>query len=756
MDNSTFPLALIPLLPLTGAAVNLLLGKRLGKASGLVGVMSVALAAVFAWTAAIRLFTGPEDLVLRDTLFHGDWIRASELVAEQGVKIGAGLMLDHLSGLMILIITTIGTLIHIYSTAYMEHDEGISRYFGYLNLFTGSMLILVLGDSLALTFVGWEGVGLCSYLLIGFWYGKDANAYAGRKAFIVNRVGDFGFLLGIFFVFLATNTLDYTELAKNHEGLTATFHGLTFATVAGLLLFVGATGKSAQLPLYVWLPDAMAGPTPVSALIHAATMVTAGVYMIARLNFLFSLSPTAQAVIASVGALTALFAATMGVTARPIKKILAYSTVSQLGFMFIGVGTGAYAAGVFHLFTHAVFKAGLFLAAGSIMHALGNEEDVMKMGGLRKRLPITHASYLVYCLAIAGIPPFAGFFSKDAILAGAFEFHGGPHGLGTVIYLVGLVAAACTAFYMFRSYFLVFSGEYRGDEHTWEHSHESPPAMSYVLAALAVGSALVGFLGVPHVLGGSDHFAHWLKPVLEGHDTEALEGAIEHAEAGLSAATEFAMMGAAIFVSLGGIGLAWVLYGKGISPTAERLATSAGGLHRLVSNKYYVDEIYDFLVVRPLRQVGIFLSKVIDAVVIDRILVLGWARVVDITGGLVRYLHNGDVQTAVVGVAIGTAAILSVGANMTAWQAAHFSVRARGPAEIQVDARGVPTQVGRELDYTFDFHEGEGSVIKQKVPSAYYRFKNEGTHKITVEVTDPRWHTSSRRTETLELKGSAQ
>ena len=752
--RSDFPLVLIPLLPLAGAAINLLLGKRLGKASGTIGCTVVILAAFFGWWGAYDLWKAGEGAVFRDQFFAADWIHATEL-SGLVLSIKAGLMLDRLSAVMVLTITTIGSLIHIYSTAYMEHDEGFSRFFGYLNLFTGSMLILVLGDSLPVTFVGWEGVGLCSYLLIGFWYDKDANAYAGRKAFIVNRVGDFGFLLGIFFIFTATSTLNYTELgaADSINALRTPFHfGATYATMAGLLLFIGATGKSAQLPLYIWLPDAMAGPTPVSALIHAATMVTAGVYMIARLHFLFEIDPFVLAVIASVGAITALFAATMGITQRPIKKILAYSTVSQLGFMFIGVGTATYTAGLFHLVTHAVFKAGLFLAAGSIMHGLANEEDVMKMGGLRKKMPITRWSYFIYCLAIAGIPIWAGFFSKDAILAGALNFGHGklfesvphfPHWLGPAIYAMGLVAAFCTAFYMFRSYWLVFGGEYRGDQHTWDHAHESPRAMSWVLAVLAVGSTVVGFLGVPEVFHagkGSELFAKWLEPA-----------GFEMAEAHMAASTELALMGLAIVVSLAGIGLAALLYRNGPAPATDKIAQGAGGLYRLVYNKYYVDEIYDFLIVRPLRWTAEQLWRIVDVYVIDGSVRLG-AAIVNTSGKLLRYLQNGDVQTGVVGVVVGTAAIVAVSMNWAAMTRAghlggNIQVQRRQNNEIVVTAP--PPPQNRSLEYSFDF--GDGTPAQPvSANSASHRYASGGSKKITVTVRDPRWDTRSSSSTSLD------
>ena len=747
MEITDFPLQLIPLLPLVGALVNLAVGKRLGRAeAGAIGSVAVGGAMFFAWWAAYRLFTADSpSAVLVARFFDGDWIYATD--GKASIHLAAGLMADHLAVVMIVTVTTVGFLIHVYSTAYMEHDPGLARYFGYLNLFTGAMLILVLGDSLPVTFVGWEGVGVCSYLLIGFWFDKEANAFAGRKAFIVNRIGDFGFLLGMFLIFSVTSTLSYRELAlpENLNAMTRPWllPQATFATFAALLLFVGATGKSAQLPLYVWLPDAMAGPTPVSALIHAATMVTAGVYMVARMSFLIGADPFACGAIALIGALTALFAASIGVAQRPIKKILAYSTVSQLGFMFIGVGTKAYSAGVFHLFTHAFFKAGLFLGAGSIMHALGGEEDVTKMGGLRRKLPITHATYLIYCLAIAGIFPFAGFFSKDAILTGAFVFDfpdnpAWPHGLGRVIYGIGLAAAALTSFYMFRSYFLVFHGRFRGDHHQLEHAHESPPAMTVPLVALAIGAIFLGFLGVPEVMrGDSNLFEHWLVPAN-----------FAPAMTTLAHSTEWLMMGAATLISLGGIGLAYRRYGQGLPADAVDVAEQPPFAWRLLANKYYVDELYDWVVVRPLRWIANVCWKVFDALIIDLVLVRGSAMVVDVTGRILRYVQNGDVQRYVVGVVVGTAGIVAVSAHWVAWRAAHFEVDLSG-SEVTVRARGIP-QGGtpRELKYFFDF--GDGTAESGPTgPIARHRYSGGGKRTIQVRVVDQRWQTSSRESRTV-------
>jgi NADH-quinone oxidoreductase subunit L len=614
----------------------------------------------------------------------------------------------------------------------MEDDPLVARYFGYLNLFTSAMLILVLGDSLPVTFVGWEGVGLCSYLLIGFWFTKEQNAYAGRKAFIVNRIGDFGFLLAMFLIFSAASTLSYDGLSSSAsaDALRAFFLGhARYATVASLLLILGAAGKSAQLPLYVWLPDAMAGPTPVSALIHAATMVTAGVYLVARMHFLFEMDPFVLGVLSCIGAATALFAATIGVAQRPIKKILAYSTVSQLGFMFIGVGTRAYGAGIYHLVTHALFKAGLFLGAGSVMHALSGEEDVFKMGGLRKKLPITHVTFLVYCLAIAGIFPFSGFFSKDAILASAFSFDypevaNWPHWLGHVVYGVSLVAAALTAFYMFRAYFLMFRGEWRGDEKTWAHAHESPPAMTVPLVLLAIGAAAAGLIGIPESFHADwNLFEEWLI-----RDFPPLKEA--------PAAVEWGLMAVATVVSLGGIALAWRMYGRG----PKTVEAPGGRFCRVVANKYYVDEIYDFAFVRPAKGIAYLLWKVVDALVIDLIAVRGVAFVVDMVGRTVRLFQSGDVQRYLVGVIVGTALIIGVSAKWASCNAAPFDVNFEGREAI-VHARGMPRSPGlRPLEYTFDFDDGSQPVV-QAQPVARHMYEQAGARKIKVTVRDPRWET---------------
>jgi NADH-quinone oxidoreductase subunit L len=516
---------------------------------------------------------------------------------------------DPLSAVMILVVTGIGGLIHIYATGYMHEDKAFWRFFAYLNLFTAAMLTLVTGDSLLLMFVGWEGVGLCSYALIGFWYQDHSNARAGNKAFIVNRVGDFGFVLGMFLLFWTFDaqghgTLTFREMAERSSTLQGQqIWGMSVVTLATLLLFVGATGKSAQIPLHVWLPDAMAGPTPVSALIHAATMVTAGVYMTARLNFLFSMAPFTLNVIAWIGVFTALMAATIALTQTDIKRVLAYSTVSQLGYMFIGVGVAGYAAAIFHLVTHAFFKACLFLGSGSVIHAMGGEQDMRKMGGLKDHMPYTFWTFAISVLAIAGTPFTAGFFSKDEILWLAFT---SEHGSLT-LWLLSVVGAGMTAFYMFRQFFMVFFGKCRADHHTQEHLHESPRVMTLPLVVLAIGALVAGYIGLPSVFGGSQ-FGHWLEPVVGAH-------AEEHPQHLL----ELGLMGVSISVAACGFLIAYLMYYRAaLSP--ERFAALASGFfYRLFDRKYYLDEIYQVIFVNGtllLARIGAWFDQyVIDGIV---------------------------------------------------------------------------------------------------------------------------------------------
>ena len=633
--------------PLFGALFNGILSKHLSRRTvHLVGVGMPFISLIAALTAVLRL-TGMEgDASITATLFP--WITVGS------IHINFSLFLDHLSSVMILVITFVGSFIHVYSMGYMEDDPGYARYFSHLNLFLFSMLMLVLGQSLLLLFVGWEGVGLCSYLLIGFWFDDVAKAKAGKKAFLVNRVGDFGFLLGMFllaFVMKGDLSVPAIKEAVLAPGSYFQLH-LGFVTLVTLLLFVGATGKSAQIPLYIWLPDAMAGPTPVSALIHAATMVTAGVYMIARLNFLYILAPTSMAVVAGVGALTALFAATIGIAQNDIKKILAYSTISQLGYMFLAVGVGAFGAGIFHLMTHAFFKATLFLAAGAMIHAMHGEQSIWEMGGLRKQMPITNFAFLSATLAISGVPFFSGFFSKDEILYKAFTnqlmVNGHPAlppWLFKLYWAMGLLAAIITAFYMFRAYFTAFTGTLRSKT---AHPHEVNWSMATTLIVLGTGSIVMGYVGLP--IEKLNVFSHFLDPVFEA-------SAPHIANTGTHS-LEWALM--AVSVTAAGIGilLAWLLYAGPWKTFPRAFVTKCKHIYSLVFNKYYVDEIYGALIIKPLMALRDALHQVVDKGIIDNIFVNGSARFVDLMGRGVRVLANGDVQAYVAAFMVGALALI--------------------------------------------------------------------------------------------------
>ncbi len=581
------------------------------------------------------------------TLFP--WIQAG------GLSVSVALQLDPLSSVMILVVTGVGFLIHVYSVGYMSHEPAFARFFFYLNLFMFSMLTLVLGSSYLLMFVGWEGVGLCSYLLIGFWYEKDSASTAGKKAFVVNRVGDFGFLLAMFLVFWNFGTLNYTDvMAKipslQHSGILTT--GL--ATAITLLMFVGATGKSAQIPLYVWLPDAMEGPTPVSALIHAATMVTAGVYMVARSNALFMLAPFTMGTVAVIGAATAIFAASMGICQKDIKRVLAYSTVSQLGYMFLACGVGAFGAGIFHLMTHAFFKALLFLGSGSVIHAMSGEQDMMKMGSLRKHTPITFWTMFIGTLAIAGIPGLAGFFSKDEILWRAFSSdHGSPF-----LWAVAAVAAGTTAFYMFRLIFLTFFGASRMDKEVEKHVHESPFSMTIPLMVLAALSICGGWLGIPAALGGSNYFEKWLEPIFEGGHkaAEAATEAIGHGAMAHHDPMEFILMGASVAVALFGIAIAYYLYMVRPEKPAK-IAEGNPNLYRLVYNKYFVDELYEWLIIRRIVDWSIWLWQMFDVQFIDAI-VNGVAKTVRSAGDETRKIQTGVVGNYAFSILLGAVFIV--------------------------------------------------------------------------------------------------
>jgi NADH-quinone oxidoreductase subunit L len=617
---------LIPVLPLIGAAINGIAGKRLSKTViGIIGSGTVAISFLISLRAFMAMLNTPEQQlpILRD---YFTWIQAGRFHAE------FGFMLDHLSGLMILIVTGVGFLIHVYSTGYMAHEEGFYRYFAYLNLFVFFMLTLVLANNYLLMFVGWEGVGLCSYLLIGFWFTRKSAADAGKKAFIVNRVGDFGFLLAVMMIFWTFDRIDFAGVFGRLAGANAfsvePLGTIGAMTTIGLLLFLGAVGKSAQFPLYIWLPDAMEGPTPVSALIHAATMVTAGVYMVARSAPIYNRAPGALLVVAVVGAFTAIFAASIGLVQNDIKKVLAYSTVSQLGYMFMACGAGAYAAGVFHLMTHAFFKALLFLGAGSVIHGMGGIQDIRKMGGLRKHMPWTHVTFLLGTVAIGGIPPLAGFFSKDAILWG--DWNEQPY--GKILWVVGVVAAAFTAFYMFRLLILTFYGPPRYTEHDVHHVHESPRSMVLPLVILAALSVVAGSVGVPRVLHGNDQIEHFIAP--EAPETES----------SATADTELLLMAASIGAALAGALTAYLFYyAKPELPA--RLAVKAHAMYTILLNKYYLDEIYDAIIVIPVVQTSReFLWKFIDVSVIDGA-VNGVGKVVRGSAGGLRHMQSGYVRT---------------------------------------------------------------------------------------------------------------
>jgi len=635
---------IIPLLPLLGSAVNGLLGgKWPNKIVNSVALGATGLSFAFA-LEAVREFLGPNGQALVHNHYF-DWISAGKFTA------GFDLQMDQLTVVMLLVVTGVGFLIHIYSTGYMAHEGGYYRFFSYLNLFMFFMLILVLAANYVLLFVGWEGVGLCSYLLIGFYFLRKSASDAGKKAFIVNRIGDFGFMLGMFLLFRTFGTLDFKGVFDAAAGPSwghEAWGQFGTMTIACLLLFMGATGKSAQLPLYVWLPDAMEGPTPVSALIHAATMVTAGVYVVARSHVLFVHSETAMVVVAVVGCATAFFAATIGLVQTDIKKVLAYSTVSQLGYMFLACGVGAFSAGIFHLMTHAFFKALLFLAAGSVIHAMGGEQDMRKMGGLSTKIKYTYWTMLIATLAIAGIPPLAGFFSKDAILLSAFQIEGGHP-----LYAIGLLTALLTSFYMFRLIFLTFSGKPRYDEHHI-HVHESPWSMLGPLVILAVLSIIGGWLAAPALFGGTDYFSSFLAPVFasSASGAEAVNEAATHQ-------LEIILAIVAVASALLGLGVAFWLYirqpGK-----PEQLAKSMKPVYNTLLNKYYVDELYAAVIIKPLMWISTnVLWKGIDVAGIDGT-VNGIATGATAIGDTVRHTQSGNTRSYAVWVVIGALVVIAV------------------------------------------------------------------------------------------------
>src|SRR5438477_3737480 len=598
---------LIPLLPAFGATMMFFFGRKLQKqAVDAVCVGAVVVAFLLA-CGAVWQYTGyahdnpgkPYEKILYTWLGtdtgHLNFVKKDGSPA--AFHADAGFLLDPLSAIWLLFVTGVGMLIHIYSTGYMAHEGGYYRFFGYLNLFMFSMLMLILGNNYAVLFVGWEGVGLCSYLLIGFYFHRKPASDAANKAFIVNRIGDAGFLLGMFTIVWYFGTFRFTEITALARDPQLFRIGDPIITVACLLLFIGACGKSAQIPLYVWLPDAMEGPTPVSALIHAATMVTAGVYMVARSNALFVLAPNAMKTVAIIGALTAIFAASIGLVQNDIKRVLAYSTVSQLGYMFLALGVGAFAAGVFHVFTHAFFKALLFLGSGSVIHAMSGEQDMRNMGDLHGRTPVTHWTMFIATLAIAGIFPFAGFFSKDEILWQAWSSEGGAYRL---LWFVGYATALMTAFYMFRLMFLTFHGRPRMSHEVEHHIHESPKSMTVPLIILAICAVTAGWLGWPHSLDGSNHFEKFLEPVFARNapvfQTEAREGqlAAGQKEEEHTNPLEYLFMVLSIAAAVAGFGIAWKAYRYADKGYAEPIAEKAPPLYPILLNKYYVDEGYDY------------------------------------------------------------------------------------------------------------------------------------------------------------------
>jgi NADH-quinone oxidoreductase subunit L len=776
MDASTLQsplLVLIPALPLAGALINLVLGRRLERLFGRWIVHSIAIAAVVAaFGIAAYMVFGP---LLQ--AFHAEqggfginqvvytWIEAGSFKAQLAFR------LDTLSAVMILIVTFVGSLIHIYSAGYMAHDPRYSAFFGYLNLFTGSMLILVLGANLPVMFIGWEGVGLCSFLLIGFWYENESFASAGRKAFVVNRIGDFAFLLGMFLLFWATKnisagdggSLDFAMLRSptaEQTYVTGFWGGERLAAAAGILLFIGACGKSAQLPLFVWLPDAMAGPTPVSALIHAATMVTAGVYMVCRLSFLFAASTTALIVVATVGLLTALAAAFMAFAQTDLKKVLAYSTVSQLGFMFVAAGTGNWPAAIFHVGTHAFFKACLFLGAGSVMHALEHAGshtpgDIMTMGGLRRALPITRATFLISCLAISGFPLFSGFFSKDEILAGAFFVHppGWPVIYGKILWAGLLVAALGTAFYMWRLYFLVFGGE--GRTEPARHAHESPPSMTVPLIVLAVFAFAAGILGLPHFehLSLPHLLTHWLEPSVASEwyasglsGPQPIEG---HGSDGAIAG----LMLIASLVGIAGIALAWLFYARGPSKTVERWTEHGGfaSVYRASKAKLWFDEVYDVIIVRPFKVLARGLFEIVDRFVIDTVAVNGAAFMIGIFGRVSRWYQNGNVQRYLVGVMIGGALVFVI---TDCHHKASFSYKIVGN-QIQLHADAGTGLLGASAKVYWDL-DGDGKKDRDPARPGELLDKRDVTvtgydGPITMWVEDPVTHREAKVTRTIDL-----
>jgi len=617
----------IVLLPLLGSIINGLLGKKLSKSNvATIASGSIGLSFVLSIIAFIQLQSAENRVINVD---YYKWVVSGML------DVPMGFWLDSLSSLYILVITGVGFLIHVYSIGYMHEDEGFSRYFSYLNLFVFFMLMLVLGNSYVTMFVGWEGVGLCSYLLIGFWFKNHAYNDAAKKAFIMNRIGDLGFILGMALLFITYGSLNYADLNKP-GAITYT----SATTAIALLLFIGATGKSAQIPLYTWLPDAMAGPTPVSALIHAATMVTAGIYMVVRSNAIYSLSETASLVVGIVGGVTALWAAIIATLQFDIKKILAYSTVSQLGLMFLGLGANAYSSSVFHVITHAFFKALLFLGAGSVIHAMGGEQDIRKMGGLSKKIPTTYLTMLIATIAISGIPPFSGFFSKDEILAHVYEYNKG-------LWALGVIASMLTAFYMFRMLFLTFWGYFRGGSELYKHLHESPSVMTIPLMILAVLSVIGGLLGLPELIGAKNWIGHYLDNVI-----------LIKTYLGLSHSTEWMLMGIAVAGAVASIYFAYQLFViNEVLPVEDE--SELKWWQKIIYHKFYVDELYDFIIRRPIDFLGKVVDKFFEKMVFNGIND-SISSITLFLGEWIRKIHIGNIAYYIMAMTISIIVILSM------------------------------------------------------------------------------------------------
>lgn len=632
--NMMWVCLLIPLLPLIGFLINGLGFRRIpnGLAS-FIGCGTV----ICSFALSLYLFLTFEGQAYVTPVF--DWINVAAL------SIPFSFQIDQLSLIMLLLVTGVGSVIHIYSAGYMSQDEGFGKFFAFLNLFIFSMLLLVMGSNYVIMFIGWEGVGLCSYLLIGFWNKVTPNNNAAKKAFIMNRIGDLGFLLAIFLIFITFGSVSYGEVFNQaSQNLTDVSHGTIVAIT--LLLFVGAMGKSAQIPLFTWLPDAMAGPTPVSALIHAATMVTAGIYMVIRSNVLYTLAPETLEVVAIIGLATALFAATIGLFQNDIKKVLAYSTVSQLGYMFLALGVMAYSSSLFHVLTHAFFKALLFLGAGSVIHAMSGEQDLRKMGGLRKAMPITFVTFLIGTLAISGIPPFAGFFSKDELLLHVYQH-------SKIMWGFGLLTSFMTAFYMFRLLYLAFYGSFRGTEEQRRHLHESPASMTIPLIILAILSTIGGFMGLPAVFSENHTLGNFLSPIYE-FSRRAVPSAFEIQH--VSHETEYILMGVSVAVALAAILLAYVMYNKNKAVPADENA-KLSPLHKLIYNKYYVDELYNGLFVKPIMSLSTGLYRFVEKGLIDPI-VNGFGKGVLGGGRSLRVIQSGSVGSYMLLMVLGIILIL--------------------------------------------------------------------------------------------------